>query len=117
MVQQHTISFWIISILKWIQISILDPILKAIFGYTTLHGYTKDQLLSTSYENSAQRVKILGRGAYSVGIAHFLENFLYKHENYLHPKEVLKSDNITLMVSVNSMSNFVNLSLFLSGYG
>ena len=100
MVQQNTMSFWIISILKWIQITMLDPILKLFLGYTTLHGYAKDQLASASYEKSAQRVKILGRGAYSVGIAHFLENFLYKHVNYLHPKEVLKSDNITLMVSL-----------------
>ena len=100
MVQRQTVLFWLISVLKWIQKFVLDPILSLIFGYTTLHGTLKEQEIRIQYEKSAQRVKILCRGAYSMGIAHFLENFLYKHVEYLHPKEVLKSDNITLMVSL-----------------
>ena len=98
MVQKHTLLFWLISILKWIQNSILDTLLSRIFDYTTLHGSTAGKRTSLQYEKSAQRVKILCRGAYSLGTAHFLENFLYKHMEYSHPKEVLKSDNITLMV-------------------
>ena len=98
MAQRHTLALWIISILKWFQRFIVDPILSFSFGYTTLKGSAQDPL-TLQYEKSAQRVKILGRGAYSIGgTAHFLENFFYKHIEFIHPKEVLKFDNITLMV-------------------
>ena len=97
MAQRNTLALWTISILKWFQRYVVDPILYFSFGYTTLKGSAQDPL-TLQYEKSAQRVKILGRGAYSIGTAHFLENFFYKHIEFIHPKEVLKSDNITLMV-------------------
>lgn len=98
MVQRNTLAFWVILVLKWLQRYIVDPILHCCIGYRTLKGSNKDPL-AMPYEKSAQRVKVLGRGAYSVATAHFLENFFYKHIEFIHPKEVLKSDNITLMVS------------------
>ena len=97
MVQQNTLAFWIILVLKWLQKYIVDPILDFCLGYRTLKGSAKNPL-EMPYEKSAQRVKILGRGAYSIGAAHFLENFFYKHIEFIHPEEVLKSDNISLMV-------------------
>ena len=37
------------------------------------------------------------RGAYSIGSAHQLHNFVWRHERYVHPRHVLEGDNITLM--------------------
>ena len=37
------------------------------------------------------------RGAYSIGSAHQLHNFVWRHERYVHPRHVLERDNITLM--------------------
>ncbi|CAM6054407.1 unnamed protein product [Sphagnum tenellum] len=52
--------------------------------------------MSKEYEHSAQVVNILGRGAYSIVYNHQLENFVYYHVKYVHPRYILEHDNITM---------------------
>ena len=92
------VKFWAILIAKWVQKNILDFLLNLIFGATTKYGTRKERKQRLQYENSAQKVRIWARGAYSPASLHSPDNFLYTHLNYCHPNEVLKSDNITLMV-------------------
>ena len=48
------------------------------------------------FECSAQVVRIWWRAAFAPAMPHHLVNFLYTHTAYVHPREVLKSKNITL---------------------
>ena len=90
---KDALQFHFILLLKWIQDFLLDPILNLLFKTTTKNG---PQNSERKYANSAQRVKIRTRGAYSVGTFHSLENYLYTHQSYCHPNVVLKNDRITL---------------------
>ena len=95
--KKETLFYWCLLLLKYLQKVILDPILDYFWKYTTLKGCKEERLISKKYETSAQRVKIWTRGAYSVPTIHLLHNFLYTHVEYVHPKEVLFHDHITLM--------------------
>ena len=93
------VCFWILLAVKWLQKNILDPMLERILGYSTRDGKSGEKKSREYYENSAQRVKVWARAAYSPASIHSPANFLYTHLNYCHPNEVLKWDNITLQVS------------------
>ena len=101
---KEVIIFYLVLTLKWIQSYVLDPILDLTFGFTTKFGTKTERLKSVNYAQSAQKVKIWARGAYSVGTFHSPKNFLYTHKSYFHPNEVLSKDNITLqgVVSKNA---------------
>lgn len=88
--------FWLLLCLKWIQKNIVDPLLDLFFGYSTKRGWRSEQESSHKYGSSAQVVKIWFRAHYSPATLHGPVNFLYTHQKYVHPREVLKSDNITL---------------------
>ena len=92
------LHFWLVLSIKWLQKRIVDPLLNFLFGATTKEGSRKERKLRLQYANSAQRVKIWARGAYSPASIHSPANFLYTHLNYCHPNTILKSDSITLMV-------------------
>ena len=94
------LKFWLVLSIKWCQKNIIDFLLDLTFGTSTRDGTRNERKKRLQYENSAQLVQIWTRGAYSAASLHSPTNFVYTHEKYCHPNEVLKSDNITLMVSI-----------------
>lgn len=89
--------FWALLCLKWIQKNVVDKTLGLIFGYSTREGWHSDRWRkATKYESCAQVVKIWLRAHYSPATIHSPVNFLYTHQEYVHPQEVLAKDNITL---------------------
>ena len=90
------ILYWIMRTFK-AGISLIDIFFDHIFGYTIQHGTRKERDRSEQYEYSAQVVNLLGRGLYSLFQPYQLNNFVWRHEKYVHPKCVLNHDNITLM--------------------
>ena len=90
------VFYWIMCTFK-AGIILLDILLDIGLGYTIQHGTRKERESSEEYEHSAQVVNLLGRGAYSPLQPHQLDNFVWCHEKYVHPKYVLDHDNITLM--------------------
>ena len=78
-------------------ITLIDILLDHILGYTIQQGTRQERKKSGEYEYSAQVVNLLGRGAYSPFQPHQLNNFVWRHDKYVHPKYVLDHDNITLM--------------------
>ena len=78
-------------------VRLVDVFLNLLFGFTIQYGSRQERLGSLEYDRSAQVVNLMGRGAYSVGLAHQLHNFVWSHERYVHPRYVLEHDNITLM--------------------
>ena len=90
------VFYWIMRTFK-AGIVILDFFLDNVLGYTIQHGKREDRTKAENYEYSAQLVHLFGRGAYSPLQPHQLDNFVWRHEKYVHPKYVLDHDNITLM--------------------
>jgi hypothetical protein len=90
--------FWLLLILKWIQKNLIDTVLSLTIGYTTKHGWNSEKKNAGKFENSAQTVKIRFRAHYSCATLHGPINFLYAHQKYSSPNDVLGKDNITLMV-------------------
>ena len=90
------VFYWIMRTFKAGMV-ILDFFLDIFLGYTIQHGTREDRTKAEMYEYSAQLVHLLGRGAYSPLQPHQLNNFVWHHEKYVHPKYVIDHDNITLM--------------------
>ena len=90
------IFFWIMSTFR-VGIIVIDIYLNLLFGYTIQYGTRKEYNKSKEYQHSAQVVNLLGRGTYSLIQPQQLNNFLWQHEKYVHPKYVIEHDNITLM--------------------
>ena len=105
--KKETVFFWIILFTKWIQQNVIDLILEFCFGYTTQFGLTKKK----DFQNSARRVKVWARGAYSITSYHTLDNFLYTYISSINPEDILYYENMTLMVSFEF---FIALSSVLS---
>ena len=78
-------------------VRLVDVFLNLLFGFTIQYGSRQERLGSLEYDRSAQVVNLMGRGAYSVGLAHQLHNFVWSHATYVHPRYILEHDNITLM--------------------
>ena len=90
------VFYWIMCTFK-AGIILMDFFLDNVLGYTIQHGTREERNNSEAYEYSAQIVNLLGRGTYSPLQPHQLNNFVWRHEKYVHPKYVLDNDNITLM--------------------
>ena len=90
------IFFWIMSIFR-AGIIVIDVCLNLLFGFTIQFGTRKEYNKIKEYQHSAQVVNLLGRGAYSLIQPQQLNNFVWRHEQYVHPKYVIEHDNITLM--------------------
>jgi len=79
-------------------LSLVDLAVDTLTGTSLVHGtQTQRKIADKAYERSAQVEDILGRGTWSVIYNFGLNNFMYKHVEYVHPKKVLESDRITLM--------------------
>ena len=90
------IFYWVMCTFR-AAVSLIDVFLELLFGFTIQYGSRQERHRSLEYDHSAQVVNLMGRGAYSVGMAHQLHNFVWHHERYVHPRYVLEHDNITLM--------------------
>ena len=90
------ILYWIMCVFRT-ALYMVDTILDLAVGVTIQYGGAGERLLAKEYEHSAQVVKVLGRGNYSLVNVHQLHNFIWCHKRYVHPKCVLERDNITLM--------------------
>ena len=94
--QKGGIFYWVICISRC-ALSFIDFFLDILFGYTIQYGTKEERKRAKEYENSAQVVKVMARGTYSVMLMQQLYNFVWRHEKYVHPRYVLEHDNITLM--------------------
>ncbi len=74
---------------------LLDDGLDFLVGYTTRFGWRLDrEIAASTFEKSAQIVRIVGRGAYSLSDTLKLDrNFILFHEAYVHPEYVLKTES------------------------
>ena len=90
------IFYWIMCTFR-AALTLVDGILFLLLGYTVQHGSQEEWNKSDEYEHSAQLVTLLGRGAYTPIQPHQLNNFVWKHDRFVHPSYVLHHDNITLM--------------------
>ncbi len=78
-------------------VALADYVLDLIFGYTITGGWRSERLRAqTSYEHSAQVVKVVARAAPTIMMDHTLDHFLYRHSAYISPRTILENDNWTL---------------------
>ena len=78
---------------------LLDDGLDFLVGYTTRFGWRLDrEIAASTFEKSAQIVRIVGRGAYSLSDTLKLDrNFILFHEAYVHPEYVPKTESNATM--------------------
>ena len=90
--------FFLIMKFYRIQVWLLDTfILGPIFKLTITNGRREEEeRAKVEYARSAQIVNVIGRGSYCHASKHSLDNYFYRHVKYVHPRHVLKADNITL---------------------
>ena len=74
--------------------------------YNLTKGTREERERAKEYENSAQIASIMGRGCYTLIMNHQLHNFALRHEQYVHPRYILESDNITLQGITDSHAFF-----------
>ena len=90
--------FWFLFIilLRGI-ICIFDKLLWLCFSHSVLKGNKRQQEMSKKYEHSAHIMNVYARGTNNLLSIHDETNFLCLHERYVHPKYILKNDNVILM--------------------
>ncbi len=77
---------------------LIDIVLDALFGFTIKNGTREDRLKAQStYEFSAQHVKVIWRAKPLIYSMTRPEDYLYKHVKYVHPDYILQNKNVTLM--------------------
>ena len=69
-------------------------------------GTREEREKAKEYEHSAHIASIMGRGCYTLIMNHQLHNFALRHEEYVHPRYILESDNITLQGITDSHAFF-----------
>ena len=76
---------------------VLDIILDILFGFTITRGTRSERdMAKERYEHSAHVVDVWFCANWSTVFRHSPNNFLFTHNSYIHPREILKDDKITL---------------------
>ena len=85
------VFYWVTCALKaaaWVLDAVLlGPLLDTSFS----HGPKREK-----DDGRAQLVRVLFRGTYSLLTNHTLDNFFYRHLDFVDPKYILEHDNVTL---------------------
>ncbi len=93
------LKYWLLLVVKAI-VFICDAIVDMLFGYSFVGGIKEERAKGAdNYESSAHLVKIIWKVRPHIFKQTVqLDNFLYKHEAYLHPNFVLKNKNVTMFI-------------------
>jgi len=85
---------------------IAEFFLDWIFGYTYSGGTREEREAAKLYKNSAHLVTIKWRAQRNTLWLHFKEDFIYKHDKYLHPRYILDAKHITLFTVMKDYAMF-----------
>lgn len=88
-------AYYSLLLAKWIQANVVDTLLQAFLGFTTMYGNVKE-CHHQDYEKSAHLVNVWARASYFHFAVQHLRNFFYTHSAYLNPDWVLHKPNVTL---------------------
>ena len=94
--------FWITKIF----IYALDTILDFLTGYSITMGSREERSQSQDYNHSAHLVKIVARGGFSTILNHEAHNFLWLHQCYLHPENILLDKNVVMYAVTTTHAYF-----------
>jgi hypothetical protein len=90
-----TLVYWALCCLKAL-IQVSDHFLDFLFGYSITKGTREERAKSQNYKNSAQLVTVLARAGHGPITDHKLNNFCWRHDQYVNPRFVLERDNVTM---------------------
>ncbi len=76
---------------------IIDFFLDLVLGKTITGGSREERKEAEKYEKSAHLVDIVMKAKAYMAKATSLNNFVYKHNRYVHPEYILRHKNVTLM--------------------
>ena len=84
----------------------LDTILDFLTGYSITMGSREERTQSQDYHHSAHLVKIVARGGYTTILNHEAHNFLWLHQCYLHPENILLDKNVVMYAITTTHAYF-----------
>ena len=94
--------FWVTKI----SLHALDIILDYLTGYSITMGSRAERLQSQDYSHSAHLVRIVSRGGFSTILDHEAHNFLWLHQCYLHPENILLDKNVVMYAMTKTHAYF-----------
>ncbi len=93
----EVLVYWLLLTVKAI-VWVVECFTDALMGYTMTAGSRQERLQAKSgYESSAQIVDVVWRAKESIFKTSRLENFLYKHVRYVHPRYIRDNKNVSLL--------------------
>ena len=84
----------------------VDIILDFLTGYSITMGSREERTQSQDYSHSAHLVKIVSRGGFSTILDHEAHNFLWLHQCYLHPENILLDKNVVMYAMTTTHAYF-----------
>jgi hypothetical protein len=98
-------TYWLLRIARAI-LGVVEVFTDLIFGHTYSGGTKEERAASKLYRNSAHVVTVKWRAHYNWLWFHFKENFIYKHDKYIHPRYILQHKNVTLFTVTKDYAMF-----------
>ncbi len=75
----------------------IDFIVETLVGHSLIYGSREERRQSEKYENSAHVLDIIWRAKRTPFMPNRLQYFLYRHAEYIHPENILRMKNVTLL--------------------
>ena len=94
--------FWVTKI----SLYALDIVLDFLTGYSIMMGSRAERLQSQDYSHSAHLVRVVSRGGFSTILDHEAHNFLWLHQSYLHPENILLDKNVVMYAMTKTHAYF-----------
>ena len=94
--------FWVTKL----SLYALDIVLDFLTGYSITMGSKAERLQSQDYSHSAHLVSIVSRGGFSTILDHEAHNFLWLHQCYLHPENILLDKNAVMYAMTKTHAYF-----------
>eukprot|EP00095_Tigriopus_kingsejongensis_P004227 maker-scaffold74_size411160-snap-gene-3.20 protein:Tk04227 transcript:maker-scaffold74_size411160-snap-gene-3.20-mRNA-1 annotation:"hypothetical protein CAPTEDRAFT_213494" len=85
------VVFWIYRT----ALRLVNGLSEKLFDYSLFDGLLTSEPKSASFDQSAHLVRVVGRGALSFGAQHTLDNFVWIHQDYIHPRYILENECVT----------------------
>lgn len=83
-----------------------DTILDLLTGYSVTMGSREERAQSQDYGKSAHLVTIVARGGFSTILDHEAHNFLWLHQCYLSPENILLDKNVVMYAMTTTHAYF-----------
>ncbi len=90
------LKYWALRVAR-VLLWLLETISDLVLGWTFSGGTREERRNAENYENSAQVVTVVHKAKETLYKWTVLDNFLYRHDKYVHPNYVLKNKNSYLL--------------------